>query len=95
MPAPADARRRVRVLVTGRVQGVWYRESCREQATALGVSGFVRNRSDGRVEAELEGSPASVERVVEWCRSGPPRAEVEHVDVVEVPPVGDAGFRVR
>jgi acylphosphatase len=98
MPGPSTdggGRRRVRLLVSGRVQGVWYRESCREHAVSLGVSGFVRNLADGRVEAELEGPPAAVERAVAWCRRGPSRAAVEHVEVVDVPAVGDAGFRVR
>ena len=85
---------RVRVVVTGRVQGVWYRDSCRREARANGVAGFARNRSDGAVEAEFEGPPAAVERVVEWCRHGPPRARVDDVEVTAVPVVGDRRFRV-
>jgi len=86
---------RVRVVVTGRVQGVWFRDSCREQAQAAGVRGFVRNRGDGAVEAELEGPPAAVERVVAWCRVGPSRARVEHVETTPIGIVGEPGFRVR
>jgi acylphosphatase len=86
---------RVRVVVTGRVQGVWFRDSCREQARAEGVGGWVRNRSDGAVEAEFEGPEAAVDRVVAWCRSGPPRARVDHVDVTTIPTIGEETFRVR
>jgi len=86
---------RTRVFVTGRVQGVWFRESCREQAVAVGVSGWVRNLADGRVEAVLEGPPAAVERVVQWCRQGPRQARVDAVESHVEPPVGEAGFHVR
>jgi acylphosphatase len=91
----AGDRARVHVFVTGRVQGVWFRESCREQALAAGVSGWTRNLSDGRVEVVLEGPPAAVQRVVAWCHDGPPRARVERVEVADEAPVGEAGFRVR
>jgi acylphosphatase len=90
-----NERSRVRVLVSGRVQGVWFRESCRDAATAAGVSGWVRNRSDGRVEAVLEGPPAAVDRVVSWCHDGPSRARVDAVETQVEEPVGEAGFRVR
>jgi acylphosphatase len=86
---------RRRLLVSGRVQGVWYRESCRQTAVARGVTGWIRNLSDGRVEAVLEGPPAAVEAVVEWCRAGPSRARVDRVDVEMEEPVGEHGFRVR
>ncbi len=86
---------RVRVVVKGRVQGVFFRDGCRSEARAAGVTGFVRNRHDGSVEAELEGPEAAVERVVAWCRTGPPRARVESVEVERIPPVGEPGFRVR
>ncbi|MCC6340136.1 MAG: acylphosphatase [Acidimicrobiia bacterium] len=85
---------RRRVVVTGRVQGVWFRESCRREAVAVGVAGWVRNASDGTVEAVLEGPPAAVERVVRWCRSGPSGARVEAIDVSVESPVGERGFRV-
>jgi len=85
---------RVRVVVTGRVQGVWFRDSCREQARALGIGGFVRNRADGAVEGEFEGPPAAVERLVEWCRTGPTRARVDGVDTTLVATIGDQRFRV-
>ena len=77
------------------VQGVWFRESCREQAIAVGVSGSVRNLADGRVEAVLEGPPAAVDRVVAWCRVGPRRAHVGAVEVVDELTVGESVLRVR
>ena len=90
-----DARRvRARVVVTGRVQGVWFRDSCRDRARAEVVGGWVRNCADGAVEAEFEGTAAAVDRMVEWCREGPPRARVDAVDVEPVPTVGDQRFRV-
>jgi acylphosphatase len=81
--------------VTGRVQGVWFRESCREVANRLGVTGSVRNRADGRVEVIAEGGPSEVEALVAWCRSGPPAADVTDVVVTDERPEGLTGFRVR
>jgi acylphosphatase len=86
---------RRRVVVSGRVQGVWFRESCRREAEAAGVGGWIRNRADGRVEAAFEGEPTPVLAMVTWCRLGPPRAEVTGVDVTDEEPMGEAGFRVR
>ena len=86
---------RRRLLVSGRVQGVWYRESCRAEATARGVAGSVRNLPDGRVEVVLEGLPAAVAAAEAWCREGPSRAHVEAVDARDERPVGAAGFEVR
>jgi acylphosphatase len=85
-------RRRLRV--TGRVQGVWFRESCREVADRLRVAGSVRNRADGTVEVVVEGPPSEVEALVAWCRSGPRAAEVTGVEAVEEEPEGLVGFRV-
>ena len=90
----ADRVRR-RALVAGRVQGVWFRESCRDQAQAAGVSGWVRNLADGRVEVVLEGPAGAVDGVLAWCRRGPRRARVDRVEVVDEAPVGEQGFRVR
>lgn len=86
---------RRRVLVSGRVQGVWFRDSCQREARALGVAGWVRNRWDGRVEAAFEGPPDTVLAMVNWCAHGPPRAEVTHREVLEEEPEGAAGFAVR
>jgi acylphosphatase len=85
---------RRRVVVAGRVQGVWFRESCRREAESVGVAGWVRNRAGGAVEAVFEGESAAVLAMVAWCRTGPPLAEVDDVDVIDEPPEGAAGFRV-
>jgi acylphosphatase len=84
-----------RVVVHGRVQGVFFRDSAQRAAGSRGVRGWVRNCSDGTVEAWFEGSEDGVESMVEWARSGPSRASVERVDVDEVPPEGHEGFDVR
>lgn len=84
-----------RVVVTGRVQGVFFRDSCRQEAQSAGVEGWVRNTPDGTVEAWFEGPPAAVERLVGWCRSGPRRADVDDVDVYEEDPTGQQGFGIR
>lgn len=83
------------MVVSGRVQGVWFRDGCREEARRAAVSGWVANRYDGGVEAVFEGPQAAVERLVEWCRTGPAQAHVTGIEVVDESPVGDAGFRVR
>lgn len=85
---------RQHVWVSGEVQGVFYRDSCSREATARGVSGWVRNLRDGRVEAVFEGRPEAVTAMVEWCHLGPPRARVVRVEVVEEAPEGLTGFRV-
>ena len=76
----------------GAVQGVGYRFSAARAAALRDVSGWVRNRADGTVEAVLEGSQEAVESMVEWCRRGPPGALVADVEVHEEPPEGVAGF---
>jgi acylphosphatase len=82
------------VLVSGRVQGVFYRATCAHLAREAGVGGFVRNLPDGRVEAAFEGPDEVVERLVRWCRTGPDLARVDDVEVVTETPVGDTTFRV-
>jgi len=86
---------RVRVVVTGVVQGVFFRDACREQARRERVGGWVRNRSDGSVEAEFEGPAAAVDRLVAWCHTGPARAIVDAVEAMMVPTCGDHRFRIR
>ncbi len=86
---------RRRVTASGRVQGVFFRDSCRRMALANGLAGWVRNRSDGAVEAVLEGEPAAVDAVVAWMRDGPRDASVEAVEVLEEEPAGERGFTVR
>jgi acylphosphatase len=86
--------RRVRARISGRVQGVFFRASCADRAKALGLSGWVRNASDGGVEAVFEGEAAGVESMLAWCRKGPPYADVDRVEVLEEAPTGAQGFRV-
>ena len=89
-------RTRVHLLVSGRVQGVAFRAYTVDEARALGVSGWVRNLPDGRVEAVFEGPPDAVRALVEWCGQGPPTAVVEHVETRWETPQGEPpGFRVR
>lgn len=90
-----DDRVRARVHVTGNVQGVAYRANTEETATRRGVSGWVRNLADGRVEAVFEGDPRSVESMIGWCHTGSPRATVEAVDVEYEEPENVDGFDVR
>jgi acylphosphatase len=94
-PTGEPKRVRARVVVRGRVQGVWFRESCRSYATALGLGGWVRNLADGSVEAVFEGPEAAVERAVDWCRAGPDHARVDAVDVRREAPTGEPNFHVR
>jgi acylphosphatase len=86
---------RRRVEVTGRVQGVFFRDSVQRDARAHGVAGWVTNRSDGAVEAVFEGETDAVEALVEFCRHGPERASVDDVAVHEEEPEGLDGFGVR
>jgi len=87
--------RRVRVRVSGRVQGVWFRGTCARRAREAGVSGWVRNLDDGRVEAVFEGAEAPVRALIAWSHEGPPLAEVTDVEVIEEPPTGERGFDLR
>ena len=84
-----------RVVVHGRVQGVFFRDSCRQQAERLGVAGWVSNEPDGSVAGHFEGAPDAVEALVRWCRDGPPSARVERVDVQQAEPRGQDRFTVR
>ena len=86
---------RVHVVVAGRVQGVWFRESCRGEADRLGVAGWVANRSDGSVEIEAEGDRAAVDALVTWAHRGPRRAHVTDVRVEQLAPEGTSRFLVR
>jgi acylphosphatase len=82
-------------VVSGRVQGVFFRDTTRRRAEAAGVAGWVRNTREGELEAVFEGEPQAVDELVEFCRRGPSRAEVTSVDVVEENPEGLSGFEVR
>ena len=85
---------RKRVVVTGRVQGVLLRDSTRRVAQRHGVGGWVRNTRDGAVEAVFEGAPEAVERLVAFCREGPPGASVDEIEVRDEQPEGAQSFRV-
>ena len=86
---------RKRVVVSGRVQGVFFRETCRQRAESEGLGGWVANRDSGDVEACFEGAPQAVERMVEWCHTGPEGARVASVAVHEEAPQGATDFTVR
>ena len=86
---------RIRVIVSGRVQGVWFRQSTNATAEELGVSGWVRNRPDGSVEAVFEGDEIAVAKAVAWAHDGPTNALVMEVREFAETPEGLAGFEVR
>jgi acylphosphatase len=83
------------LVVHGRVQGVWFRGATQQAARAAGVSGWVRNRADGAVEAVIEGEPERVESVVRFCAVGPPAARVARIECLDESPEGLSGFAVR
>lgn len=87
--------KRRRVLVAGRVQGVWFRDSMRREAERLALAGWVRNLPDGRVEAVFEGDDEAVERLRAWCNRGPSGARVTGVEERDEPPEGARGFVIR
>jgi acylphosphatase len=85
----------VRIRIRGRVQGVWYRAWTREEAVARGITGWVRNRSDGSVEALLMGPASVVDDMIAACRRGPELARVASVDIADDPGEALAGFEQR
>jgi acylphosphatase len=93
--APGERTVRRRLVVQGRVQGVWFRESARRRAEELGVAGWVRNTPEGTVEAELEGDAEDVAVLVSWFERGPSQARVDRIEIEERAPVGERGFAVR
>ncbi len=93
-PAPQE-QIRAHVFVSGRVQGVGYRYSTMDEADRLGINGWVRNLSDGRVEAVFEGSRTVVEEIISWCHKGPTAAVVKDVTVKYEEPEGLRGFETR
>ncbi len=84
----------MRVVVSGRVQGVFFRTTCAAKARRRSLSGWVRNLPDGRVEAVFEGTSELVEEMVAWCRRGPDLARVGDVETVALEPVGGSGFEI-
>ena len=86
---------RRRVIVHGRVQGVYFRADCAAAAREHGVRGWVSNQPDGTVYAEFEGSADAVDAMISWCHSGSSRSTVTQVDVTPLEPTGEAGFSVH
>jgi acylphosphatase len=86
---------RQRVVISGLVQGVFFRDTVRRRAQAAGVGGWVRNNWDGSVEAAFEGDAESVARLVQFCRKGPRGARVDRVEIVDEEPEGLRGFEIR
>lgn len=79
----ASTRKRFRVIISGRVQGVYFRANTKRQALSLGLSGWVKNRPDGRVETVFEGDSDTVDAMLAWCKTGHPPARVDRVDFSE------------
>jgi acylphosphatase len=86
---------RTKVVVHGRVQGVFFRDSCRQEAASRGLAGWVTNRPDGAVEAVFEGDAGAVQALVDWCSRGPRSADVDSVDETREDPEGLSGFEIR
>ena len=80
--------KRFRTIITGKVQGVLFRASARDQAVTMGIQGFVRNLPDGTVELDAEGDEDSLHNLLSWCQHGPPGARVDQVDITWLPPEG-------
>ncbi|MEO5350271.1 MAG: acylphosphatase [Magnetococcus sp. YQC-3] len=89
-----DARLHKRLHIFGRVQGVYYRASTQQEAERLGLTGWVKNRPDGSVEAEVHGASSAVTALIAWCQHGPPGARVERVEVTDCPPATGEGFLI-
>ena len=87
--------KRVRAVVTGRVQGVGFRYAANLRAEQFGISGFVRNLRDGTVEAELQGEAAAVDSMLEWFSKGPRAAFIETITSEEIPVTRERGFDIR
>jgi acylphosphatase len=81
MTIQAMSKKTLRLVIHGRVQGVYFRDSMRREAQNLAITGWVRNRSDGTVEAAVQGAPADVDAIVRWARRGPERAQVEQIEI--------------
>lgn len=86
---------RKRIIVSGLVQGVFFRDTCLREALARGVTGWVRNRRDGTVEAVFQGAEADVAAMVQWAHRGPRDARVSHVEVFDEQPGPAGGFEIR
>jgi acylphosphatase len=85
----------VHVVVSGQVQGVWFRASTKQKAEELGLTGWVRNNPNGCVEAIFEGEEELVNKIIDWCYNGPPMAKVDNVEVKKQKTVGFKDFSIR
>lgn len=85
----------VNIVITGKVQGVYYRASTKQKADELGIKGFVRNEPDGSVYVEAEASQEVLKKFIEWCHRGPERAQVLRVEITDAPLKNFVGFEVR
>jgi acylphosphatase len=94
-PSGSSGADRIRVVVHGQVQGVFFRDSCRREASSRGVAGWVANRPDGAVEAVFEGDPEAVQAMLDWCRRGPRGADVDSVEESREDPEGLSRFEIR
>ncbi len=84
------------VIISGKVQGVWFRANTKQKAEQLGINGWVRNTSDGKVEAIFEGKKENVSEMIDWCKQGPPLAKVEDVTIEDQTPNNGYGeFIIR
>ena len=83
------------LVISGKVQGVFFRKHACAKARELGLSGYVMNQTDGSVRIEAEGPLQALQALLEWCHDGPPRARVDHVDVSAAPLDGSHGFEIR
>ena len=87
---------KIHVIISGRVQGVWFRANTKDKAEQLGIGGWVRNTTDGNVEAVFEGDEENIKEMLEWCHHGPPSAKVENVEVEkQTPSNGFDGFSIK
>jgi acylphosphatase len=84
-----------KIIVSGKVQGVFFRDTAKRQALKLGITGFARNEPDGTVYIEAEGEDQPISEYIKWCHEGSRQATVENVTVSEHVPVGHKGFRIR
>jgi len=95
-PEPKAKKNRAHLLISGRVQGVWYRGSTKQQADILGLTGWVRNCRSGQVEIIVEGADAAIDKLISWCRTGPSMARVTDVRIDFDDYRGEfVGFRVK
>ena len=85
---------RIRITISGQVQGVYFRSSAATEAERLNIAGFAKNQPDGTLLIEAEGSPDDVEAFLNWCRKGPKLAQVSHVSLDEMEPLAEVGFKI-